>query len=77
MTQHINRKIFTPWGDLSAAVKADIAAALKKHGLEVYIPGGFGTSPGVVSIEDDPEFAKMEAKAKGFTTPTGPKEGDQ
>jgi len=67
MTQHVNRKIFTPWPEVTPAVKQEIAAVLKKHGLEVYLPAGFNVSPGVLSLEDDPEFAKMEAKAKGFT----------
>jgi len=77
MTQHINRKIFTPWGEVSQAIKTEIAAVLKKHGVQVYLPTGFGTSPGVISIEDDPEFAKMEEKAKGFTQTAKPIEGDQ
>lgn len=77
MTQHINRKIFTPWGEVSSEIKKEIGAVLKRHGLEVYLPNGFGTSPGVLSLEDDPAFAKMEEKAKGFTDTAKPIEGDQ
>ena len=80
MVQHVNRKIFTPWPEVSSTVKQELAAVLKKHGLEVYLPAGFNTSPGVLSLEDDPEFAKMEERAKGFTESarqTKPIEGDQ
>lgn len=77
MPQHINRKIFTPWPEVSPAIKSELAAVLKKHGLEVFLPTGFNTSPGVISLEDDPAFAEMEAKATGFTETQKPIEGDQ
>lgn len=68
MTQHIGRKVFTPWSELNQQIRDELAVVLKKHGLQVYQQPGISASPGVVSLEDDPVFAEMEARAAAAAT---------